>query len=375
MQLAADWAERAKAGAVRVTTGDVSADLAYQIGIVGLGRIHGLQEHLGQEPDAKLLVAPDATPSSNTMRCQAGFASGTRYWWSPGEPWLPVGFGPNACGLCVVGLPEMPDPVEVRDRLDQMQARPPKVDGLPLVLDIGRRNHFIGIFTVHDAPSLSCSHVAVLHCSAPELANVDRPHQRVKPRPEIVRTLNTAAGPISYVVGEDASSFWESFVSGNAFAVQKRSTIASVLFPEGEVLSNRMHQGYASSHEIVLGSHVGDADSHYVYLGGFASPSYLYQPSTPGPSIAPDVALATRDGRLLPHGGGASYSFADQASVTVDEEGCIRILLGTKDMTVDLRHTSDLPYEYRSGDTFQSLEASGFCAPTAKITPCYCFRV
>lgn len=362
--------DRAQAQILDSAPPDPTCALARQIATIGLLRMHVLQEHLGLEPNAILSVAPDATPSSNPRRCQAGFASGTRYSWESARAWLPVGFGPNACGITVVGLDHLPSTGITMARISDLVRAGLRLDGLDVELDFGRKNHFVGVFEAVEPGVFPYPAVAVLHCSAPELKRRSEVRNvSVVPDPAKVRRLDSVVGPVDYLVDGAAEAFFDEFRRAARFASAKRLLLAEAIFPGGAVLSNRMHQGYAGMSEVALGSHVDDSlGGPYAYLCGLEDDSFLYRPRGELSADAERVAV-------LPHGAGARYEFLRDSDVRTDENGEMVLEMRTKTGGVlRTRHSGDLPYAYKGSETFAAFLSANQHDVVARLRPRYSAR-
>jgi hypothetical protein len=248
--------------------------------------------------------------------------------------------------------------------LTELQDEMMTIDGVDLRFDFGRRNHFIGVFRVAENPSsIGFSHVAILHCSSPELR--DTPNDVLNPSSTSRSTLSTPAGSIDYIAYDAATDYIARFEQAAAFAARKREAIGEALFPGSTVLSNRLHQGCVGVGEIVVGAHAQtstDDRSGFVYLLGLTSPSFLYK-------ISGSAAV-------LPHGGGARYDFLASSETNFDDDGQMRLLLTTHTGNVlSLRTTQDLPYSYRGRDTFEECLSTGLLVQESELAPVYCLRV
>ena len=103
--------ERASKHYFTLGLGDGASYLCRENMKYGLAKIHIIQEKLGLKPNATFLSTPDETVTRNKTRWKAGFGYGGKLVWGSGKERLIVLDGkPNACGMLVGGLDELPKP-------------------------------------------------------------------------------------------------------------------------------------------------------------------------------------------------------------------------------------------------------------------------
>ncbi|MHA1339806.1 MAG: hypothetical protein ACTSRZ_06675 [Promethearchaeota archaeon] len=89
--------------------------------IYGLAKLHYAQELLGLEPNATFISTPDETISRNTARWKSGYGYGGKLTWNnKPEKLIVVDTKPNACGMLVGGIDEIPTYKELVKRLNIM---------------------------------------------------------------------------------------------------------------------------------------------------------------------------------------------------------------------------------------------------------------
>ena len=145
----------------------------------GLAKMHLVQERLGMDPTTSFIAAPDCTISRNLHRWRNGIGYGGKITWGDGkEPLIFVDTMPNACGMLVGSLDEIPDPIELIQRLHDMNESSGefKIDGIPIHWNYGTGNHFINVFELFPNPAVSDSidlpqYAFIVHSSPAELKN------------------------------------------------------------------------------------------------------------------------------------------------------------------------------------------------------------
>ena len=392
-----EYLERADANTFFLAPRDKGSELAASIGKLGLARIHLLQERFGLRPDALFLVGPDASPSRNTLRCVSGFITGGNYIWGDGKTELiPLVFYSNACGLCTVGLPSLPDKDSIFQRLLDLQSCPPSIDGINVMLDFAISNHFIAVYKLHAiSQPYDFSYISILHCSAPEL-KVTSPlgiglHPKASAQlSQIVENYDTPLGSIPYVSGANAIMYYNLYRYADWFAKKKRALIAMTLFPEGTILNNRMHLGLTSMNECRLGNQIVDGSveaGDYPFLLGPNAVSFLFSPkpnlddqcfaALGYGELSPHYARRLATPNLVPHGGGYLYDYIADFSWSLLNNGNFLqlVILTTAGNELVVPDVTDLPYRFRDESTLNWCESYGICRRTAALVPEFCLRL
>lgn len=386
---------------------DSTSQIAQGIARIGLGRIHSLQEHLGLEPDACYLLGPDVSPSRNSDRSLAGFVVGSKLSWGTtnSTPLVPLGFGANACGLCVVGLDDMPDASDVRRRLYEVntsepgKATAPAIEDVPIIFDFARRNHFLEVFEVEQIfdqnlfdSSIGTRYVGILHCSAPELKVTSKfgfglqLAESAELR-SMAQYYNSPLGIVPYLYGESAEKYFQLTQYAERFAAQKRSLIAQIIFPGCRVISDAVHHNLGSLNEALMGAQRFAENPYYSFLLGPNTPSFLVQALNVSDlqqqsgrqttDVLEDEPTARAQSSFIPHSGGYSLPFVKRARVeaAVGAAGMVIELETHVGNIMEAPSTADLPYDFRGESVLARTESLGLCRRLASIIPRQCYRV
>ena len=335
----------------------------------GLAKVHLVQEALGLAPDATFVAAPDFTVTRDRTRWRSGFGYGGAVTWGDGNAELVIlDLKPNACGIIVGGLHELPDKHEVMCRVHELARRAVEIRGIPVTWDLGKSNHFIDVCrVVTSAGERLPPFVFLMHFAGDEMRG-DGPHgpgiywDRSATLRARMRVFQTPFGCLRALVGADAVAYLRHYREVEAFSKERRAYAASALFGDYELLNNETHQGLVGMNRMVLGCYSFD-DSDCVYPLGLRPdlPAYLVRGRRNlSRKTMERLGLDRRARRhgvtsqvegadVLPHGGG--YVFPDIADVAHVHEvdGARYFELQPKcgvgsQIVEDLR---DLPYEYR----------------------------
>ncbi len=224
----------------------------------GLAKIHHVQTVLGDEPDATFIGTPDLTVTRNVERWNAGIGYGGKITWGDGSrPYCFPEVKPNACGMLVGGMHELPTLSELAARVHELTRETPELDGVKVDWDLGVGNHFIDVMAVEpvlgdlDLPP----YAFVLHFSGGELRG-DGPlgmglywHDSEELRRRC-RMVDTPWGAVRVLEGEDAAAYYEFFLIAAEFSERRRRLVADRVFGccEGyEVIANLVVLGCQST--------------------------------------------------------------------------------------------------------------------------------
>ena len=249
--------------------GDVGSALCEANVPFGLAKIHHVQEQLGIDPDATFVGAPDATITRNEARWSQGFGYGGVYAWSGDFTVLDI--KPNACGMIVGSLPELPDLEDLRARLHALDDQVITVDGTTIENDLAESNHFVDVFKVvpphHSRSSESSSrsdgsgpqgmvdfiansarYLYIMHSSGHEHRgpNTRGPGLYWDQSAELraaARRFETPWGDLRILDGERLETWYRHYLDVQHFNHRRREALADFLFGEHSVLINATHQG------------------------------------------------------------------------------------------------------------------------------------
>jgi len=210
------YLELADANTFAFTASDFSAQLALSIGKLGLTNIYLAQKTIGLQPEGRLIVGPDASPSRNKSRFEAGFFTGGKYIWGKSNiDLIPLGFFCNSCGYCVAGLEKIPPIDSITKTLFKVKNHSLKIDNIKIKFDYAKSNHFIQIFKVDTCnKAYAYNYIAVIHGSSPELFssspfNIGLNLNKSQELQTISESIITPTGHFYFVSGNNAVRYFK----------------------------------------------------------------------------------------------------------------------------------------------------------------------
>ena len=254
----------------------------------GLAKMHFAQKHLGLKPNATFISTPDETISRNKKRWNSGYGYGGKLiWGDKKDPLIFVDTKPNACGMLVGGIDELPKPDEILKNVKKLISSEIYIDNINIDWDYQKGNHFIDIMETDKESSDSQrfpKYMFVIHGSAPELQKENEKgvglyYDKSKTLMDMCRSVNTPFGEIYYLEGNEAKEYFEYFNYAKKFAADKRRKAAEMLFGSFKEISNPLHQGLLSYGELVLGAQHITNDDQKIFPIALRSdlPIYLLQ--------------------------------------------------------------------------------------------------
>lgn len=229
----------------------------------GLAKFHVVQEKYGLKPDATFISAPDETITRNKVRWNAGVGYGGKISWGDGKQRLVIlDVMPNACGTYVGWLQEIPQIMEIIERINVLQKEERTINGVKVEFDFGTGNHFIGIFKVERTAEAEFPDYAfVIHCGAPELrTDTTKAPGLYLHKSESLKSMaervETPFGPCHVLVDNEAVTYFNFCKYAKSFAEKRRYLAAKEAFGEHETIVNVVHQSLANYNEAILGCHL-----------------------------------------------------------------------------------------------------------------------
>ncbi len=373
----------------------------------GLAKMHLVQEHLGLDPTTTFIAAPDCTITRNLQRWRNGIGYGGKVTWGDGtEPLMFVDTMPNACGMLVGSLDEIPDPIELIQRVHDMNAHSgqTRIEGVPIRWNFGSGNHFINVFEVFPNPAVADSadlpqYSFITHSSPTELKSDNNPRELglyyhlSENLQQMAETLETPFGDIHYLLGNEAYKFLEFFQWADRIGAERRILAGKLLFDDFKIITNKTHQGIVHMNEVILGTHVfknNNGTDLFPLTLRADLPCYLMKgfPNFTSEAIE-TLNFAERirtfgleermsNANILPHGGG--YQFDHIISIpeifeTVEKRRYFRVDLGTGIGSKIFETPRELQFSYRGRQVLiQSVEL-GLGEIVARMVPRFALKV
>ncbi len=370
--------------------------------------MHLVQEQLGLEPTATFIAAPDCTISRNLERWRSGIGYGGKVTWGDGkEPLVFIDTMPNACGMLVGSLDEIPDPIELIQRVHEMNEHngEEKIDGIPIHWNFGKGNHFINVFEIFPNPAVAHSsdlpqYSFIVHSSPAELKGDDNNknlglyYHKSENLQFFSETLETAFGDIHYLVGASALRYYEFYRWAKQFGKKRRHLAAELLFGDSfkETITDKTHQGMTHFNEVALGCHVfkdteGElfpltlrSDLPCYLMSGFPNFTDEAMETLNFKSRCDEFGLENRlkNANILPHGGG--YSFPHIVAIpeifeTVEKRRYFSVDLGTGIGTQIFETPRELEFSYRGRNVLVQTIDLGLGEIIARLVPRFALKI
>ncbi len=378
---------------------DSGAELCKANTVYGIAGIHYVQNQLDISPNATFISTPDMTITRNVSRWGSGFGYGGKISWGGGDDDLIIlDVKPNACGMLVGGLEELPDIEDLIKKLHKLETSTTEIDGVKVVWDFYKSNHFIDVFRVKPVVKLDKNlspYAFVIHGAADELRGDNKSgfgiyYDKSKQLREMTEDIDTPFGQFHILTGSNAKKYFEQYLRAENHSKQKRKIAAEFLFGKFIEISNETHQGLINMNEIALGCHYLSNQAAFFPLTLRADlPAYLVRgnPNLSPESIellgfekrAKNLGLYERllNANIIPHGGG--YVLPDILTVNkvtqVSGKRYFEVEMQNDRGKKIIREVRELPYEYRGRKVVLRTLEIGSIEIVAKLTPEYVLKV
>ncbi|WP_371805712.1 hypothetical protein [Candidatus Lokiarchaeum ossiferum] len=366
----------------------------------GLAKIHYAQHKLGISPNATFISTPDETISRNSRRWSSGYGYGGKLTTGdPNDPLIFVDTKPNACGMLVGGLENLPKPDQIIKNINKVLDSEIYLDNIKLEWDYKKSNHFIDVFETKLAIKSDLQlppYMFIIHGSVPELrkATEKGPGLYYDQSPELrdmCQSIKTPFGNIFYVEGRNAKEYYHFYQYAKELAAKKRVMAAEILFGKFETLSNPVHQGLLSYGEILLGAqHITEEKSKLFPVALRSDlPSYLITalPNLTDEQID-DLGFENRAKKLgvlknlknlnvLPHGGGYKLPHINQVRevLEIDGERFFVCEQEVEDGTYIFSDVTATQFLYRGKKIIKRIEDLNLGTIEAKLWPKFVLKI
>jgi hypothetical protein len=251
-----------------------------------LKRFQWAHMQVAREAGVWFWAMPDFSPSLNEARIRAGYpVGGLLHWAATVEDILPAHIGVNGCGMLVARVPSSERAADTLRALPTRRIQLPIVHGTQVRWDLGRKNHFLSLYTSDSAA------IVVMHCSAPEIADRFGDLDFTE--------IETPHGPIDVYVGKQAELFREAAAKQETYARAKRAELTREIFGDIEICFNAGHMSLVDETTAGLGCYAGTTPLADVPVAVGPGKS-LYLVDSTQPTTLPWGA----DLHLVPHGTG-----------------------------------------------------------------------
>ena len=378
---------------------DSGAELCKVNAPYGIAGIHCLQHHLGMEPNASFIFTPDMTITRNSGRWKSGFGYGGKISWGKGDDdFVVLNTKPNACGMLVGGLEGLPEIENLIRKLHNIKAETMKIDGIEVIWDFYKSNHFINLFKAESVVKIDFDlppYAFILHSSADEFKGDNKLgfglyYDKSKQLYEMAEHIDAPFGKILYLRDSDAKKYFERYQYVESFAKRKRKLAAELLFGKYVETCNETHQGLINMNEIVLGCHyLKNSKTLFPLTLRGDLPAYLVRGN---PNLSPEsielLGFEKRAKRLgvydrllnaniIPHGGG--YVLPDILGVNrvieVNGKRYFEVEMQNDRGKKIISEVRELPYEYRGRAVVLRALEIGIIEIIAKLIPQYTLKI
>lgn len=388
---------RAEAHIFSTGLGDMGSKLCKSNMRYGLAKVHYWQQKMGLHPLATFIGSPDMTITRNKTRWMSGFGYGGKIFWGKGdEEVIVLDTKPNACGMLVGGVYELPYEEDLLGRVEKFRNFVNIIDKVEVKWDFSRGNHFIDIFSVKPRRETKLPpYIFIIHGSASELKETSPwdwgLYWNSSPSlQEAAVKFDTPFGPLYLVEENNARRFFKLYQFADNFSKKKRELVARNLFGEYELIFNENHQGLLNYNEILLGSHfVNDFNKLYPLTLRADLPAYLLKGK---PNLSCEVIEALgfekrskkfgvyeklRKANIIPHGGG--YNFPDLLNVEevyeVEGRRYFRTDVANDRGKQIISDTQHIPYQYRGKEVLLKVMELNMAEIVVKLVPLYVVKV
>ncbi len=378
---------------------DSGAELCKANTVYGIAGIHYVQNQLDISPNATFISTPDMTITRNVSRWGSGFGYGGKISWGRGDDELIIlNTKPNACGMMVGGLEELPNIESLIKKLHELEISAIEVDGVKVNWDFYKSNHFIDLFRVKPVVKLDQNlppYAFIIHGAADELRGDNESgfgiyYDKSKQLREMAEHVETPLGEFLILTGSAAKKYFERYQFVENFSKKKRRIAAELLFGKFIEISNETHQGLINMNEIVLGCHYLNNQTTLFPLTLRADlPAYLVKgnPNLSSESIellgfekrAKSLGVYDRllNADIFPHGGG--YVLPDTLTVNkvieVDGKRYFEVELQNDRGKKIISEVRELPYEYRGRKVVLRALEIGSIEIVVKLIPQYVLKI
>ena len=365
----------------------------------GLAKLHYTQESLGLTPNATFISTPDETITKNRARWLAGYGYGGKLTWTDkNDPFIIIDAKPNACGMLVGGLDEMPQPEDIIKNINRVINEDNYIDDVKIEWDFKKGNHFIDVFKTkaREEGSQLPRYSFIIHGSVPELRKETEKgpglyYDASKALFDMCEKVDTPFGPTYYLEGDNAKEYLQFFQYAKKFAAQKREKAAELLFGKFKVLSNPLHQGLISYGDMLLGCQHITEDPNKIFPVALRSdlPAYLIKalPNLTSQQIGElgfenrakkwDLMHRLENFNTFPHGGG--YALPHISRVTevkvIDGERYFICEQENQDGLAILEDIRETQFLYRGKVVMNKIDTTSLGKVVAQLNPKFILKI
>ena len=319
---------------IDMSSGDPTSVIAKEHGIIGVTRLAMCMEKLGLNFQKTYFIAlPDYTYTRNALRWNAGFPYGCIVCTDQSEPFIPIDFRPNCCGVVFAEIPESDfDIIKMKKTYHELIHSNSIIDST----DFNRRNHFFGVYKNEN----NSKYYFLIHGSfmfAKKGLYSEKNQDLIAKR----KTLDILGTPFNYLCGVDAIQYYDNYKHHEELSNYYRELILKTLFPKSKILFHRTHEGFMDMGTLLLGA--------YADYKSFNCPIML-SPEENLPYVNINNPVELEDSNHLycaPHGGGYALSSVVDAQ-KIQMVGNEYLITYTNNSKMLTNNIIDMPFYYRN---------------------------
>lgn len=391
--------KRAAAHCFFIGVDDSGSELCKANTPYGIAAIQYIQEQVGMPADATFISTPDMTFTRNTIRWKSGFGYGGKITWGNKNDELAIlNAKPNACGMIVGGLKELPDLKKLIKKMHHLRNNPFEIDGITVNWNFYLSNHFIDLFIVKKVAKTRRNflpYAFIIHGSANEFTGDNDTgfglyFDKSPLLYETAEHIMTPFGLFHILTGSKAKEYYKKYQMVDNFSKMKRRKVAELLFDDFTEIANENHQGLINMNEILLGCHHVPNKNHLFPMALRGDlPAYIVKGK---PNLSPemidvlgfehrakDLGVYDRllEANIAPHGAG--YVLPDTLTVNkvveVDHERYFEVEMVNDRGKKLVSEVRELPYNYRGRTVvLRALEVEQI-EIIAKLIPQYVLKI
>jgi len=385
---------------------DLASALAYENMRYGLGKMMYALDDL----NVSCVFGPDATITRNIERWNSGFGYGAVIKWPKKGVYFPE-IKPNACGMLLARIEDMPTREEIISRMSEIQNDDLFLDDVRIKPDFGHGNHFFEFYSVlESSPGIDDqipqgANYVILHGSAPEKKNLLTDAGEGT-------DVRTPLGKVSVLEGSEGSAYYRAWKELEDFSIRRREFLLKQVIGDYTVVSNLTHQGLFGESEMRLGCYdtmqpsMDGKETLFPVALRWDIPVYVFKgKKNLSEEVLGRVGFTKRSEELgmldqlketniLPHGGGYKVDIEyTKISVVNNEFGNHFVLSGAKPASkvsemvenqkrgvssfgeMVIMSPRELPYDYRGLSVVQKTMEYDLGAPVAKLQPLITLKV
>ena len=365
---------------------DVVAKLNLQY---GLGKVmFSLRARGVDDRDIIAVTTPDSGITRNKERWNAGFSYGCLIRWpsadETGKYYAFPQIKPNACGMLVAKIKDIPNISDLCDRLHQIDKKGLEIKNSKIRLNVGVSNHFIEVCRVSETNTSRISAgdaVAVIHTSPSECKDMLYNFEAWRAKGGVWE--ETPLGPILIIEGEAAKEYVDVYKEVEEFSFKKRNILAKYLFDEYETISNPTHQGLFGDNEARLGLYkFEDKQELLPVTFRWDINVYLMEPKENiNENILAKSGIESNEKssilkglNLLPHGGGYQIPFKSQGWRVMKNGSKNLFSYSNGQNEFVFSSPSEIPYHFRGLEIIEKIEELELATKAAKLKQEYTLK-